>query len=490
MEYNYDVFISYSRKDTDVANAICDAMEKRGVTYFIDRQGVGGGMEFPEVLAKAILGSRLFLFLASENSYKSKFTNSEITFAFNEKNKESILPYIIDGSVLPVNLRLVFSGINWRNIEEHPITPVLINDILRLIGKKTDAKWTNQNHLKQEETDELIGTVLCGKKKTIFGKQNQYKINKIIGRGKTGVVYQAQLANNPMERYAIKRLFVTDLRNYQILDTSDVVFRGTKNDCYQMFVNAYKSLSSMRHHSLVQNIELIEYAQTPFWVMEYLEGDDLYNHILNNPMSEIEVIHVIKDVLKGLNYMHSKGFLHCDIKPQNIVFCPNGESKIIDFSTMKNFHNWTTGDHLWFTRPYAPVEIANSSYLHLEILKETIDIYSVGATMFHLLTNEIPLSALCLQSTDFFSPLESIGLTPEIVKIVKKAMEYDYHNRYQNALEFIRDIESLPRLNPYPLYKPLSKETIELREKSSATTEMEATRIWPPSHKRVASIVM
>lgn len=135
-KYKYDVFISYSRKDTGLANKICDAFEKNGISFFIDRKGICGGMEFPTVLADAILESRIFLYLASENSYKSKFTINEITFAFNEKPKDSIIPYILDGSNFPNALRFVFSGINWRSLKEHPIETVLMDDILNLLGRK------------------------------------------------------------------------------------------------------------------------------------------------------------------------------------------------------------------------------------------------------------------------------------------------------------------------------------------------------------------
>ena len=97
-----EVFISYSRKDTPIADKICAALDRAGISYFIDRRGIAGGMEFPIELAKAIDSCKVFLFLASKNSYESKFTNSEITFAFNEKPKNSLLPYIIDNSTLPV----------------------------------------------------------------------------------------------------------------------------------------------------------------------------------------------------------------------------------------------------------------------------------------------------------------------------------------------------------------------------------------------------
>ncbi|MBR0338873.1 MAG: TIR domain-containing protein [Alistipes sp.] len=132
----HEVFISYSRKDMAVADHICKAFDDAGITYFIDRQGISGGFEFPEVLASAIIECKVVLYLASKNSYASKFTNSELTFAFNEKSKNSVLPYIIDGSSMPPALRFVFAGVNWRNIKDHPIETTLVADILKLLGRE------------------------------------------------------------------------------------------------------------------------------------------------------------------------------------------------------------------------------------------------------------------------------------------------------------------------------------------------------------------
>lgn len=140
----YDVFISYSRKDSIIANTIINEFDKEGITYFIDKQGIGGGMEFPAVLAQAIRESKIFLFLASKNSYGSKFTQSEIVYAFNKKQKKDIIPYIIDGSSLPEELEFTFSAINWRRIEEHPIETILVDDILLKIGKTRHQRSFNR----------------------------------------------------------------------------------------------------------------------------------------------------------------------------------------------------------------------------------------------------------------------------------------------------------------------------------------------------------
>ena len=147
----YDVFISYSRKDTDTANRICAALEHQGISYFIDRQGIGGGQEFPEVLADAIVGCRIMLYIASSNSYRSKFTNNEIAFAFNEKSKGSILPYIIDGSRLPTSQRFIFASVNIRTLKEHPIDTILMQDLCQLLGRKYKeiTKDTEQNTVKK-----------------------------------------------------------------------------------------------------------------------------------------------------------------------------------------------------------------------------------------------------------------------------------------------------------------------------------------------------
>lgn len=141
----YDVFISYSRKDTAIANRICRAFDTAGISYFIDRQGIGGGMEFPVILAEAIEKSKLFLFLASENSYKSKFTNNEVLYAFNEKPHNTLIPFIIDETQLPSALRFTFASINIRNLKEHPIETTLVDDVLALIGR-TKTTITTSSH--------------------------------------------------------------------------------------------------------------------------------------------------------------------------------------------------------------------------------------------------------------------------------------------------------------------------------------------------------
>lgn len=149
-----DVFISYSRKDTVIANKICAAFDKAGITYFIDRKAMNGGMEITDVLAQAILDAKVFLFLGSRHSYSSKFTNSEIMWAFNKKEKNHILPYLIDDTEMPNGIQFAFVGINIRNISEHPIETTLVDDVLAIINKRrTEPSFVEEQVYEKEDVD-------------------------------------------------------------------------------------------------------------------------------------------------------------------------------------------------------------------------------------------------------------------------------------------------------------------------------------------------
>ena len=126
----YDVVISYSRKDSEVAAKIYDALEAAGLQCFIDRDGISGGADFPMILAEAIMESKLLLLVASENSYQSEFTQKELTFAVSNKGSRFIFPLIVDGSKMPPKLEFLLSDINWRNLSHsYRIEKEMVDDV-------------------------------------------------------------------------------------------------------------------------------------------------------------------------------------------------------------------------------------------------------------------------------------------------------------------------------------------------------------------------
>ena len=141
----YDVFISYSRKDAEIADQICEALKENNITYFIDTEDISGGEEFSPVLAENIGRCMLFLFLGSKNSYESKWTPKELHFALNHKDNIAIIPYLIDEEPLPERIEFGIADLNVRNINEHPIETTLIEDI----------KKAKENILQKEGKDDL-----------------------------------------------------------------------------------------------------------------------------------------------------------------------------------------------------------------------------------------------------------------------------------------------------------------------------------------------
>lgn len=142
-----DVFISYSRKDMKIADKICDALENADISYFIDKQDIGIGHPFEEI-AKAIKECTLFLYLGSENAYISKYAPKEINYAIRNKEKHSILPYLIDNTPMPDEIDLLLCDYNWRTKREHPIIPTLIDDLLGLLGRKEKNQYRRRPHEK------------------------------------------------------------------------------------------------------------------------------------------------------------------------------------------------------------------------------------------------------------------------------------------------------------------------------------------------------
>lgn len=133
---NYDVFICYSRKDFQIADQICNVLDKAGISYYIDRK-MEIGSEFTERLAEAISSSKLFLFLVSSASTASFYVKCELHYAYKRMAHANILPYLIDGCRVPDGIDFMIAPLNQLNISQHPIEGTLLSHIKSLLGSAT-----------------------------------------------------------------------------------------------------------------------------------------------------------------------------------------------------------------------------------------------------------------------------------------------------------------------------------------------------------------
>lgn len=129
----YDVFICHSRKDIAIVDKVCAALENEKISYFIDRKGLDESNETLESLNDIMANSKLFLLLASENSYGSDFILDLIREA--DYIVPIVVSYVIDGAKLPLEIDDLFGFMDWYNIDDHPIETGLMDNLVRLLGR-------------------------------------------------------------------------------------------------------------------------------------------------------------------------------------------------------------------------------------------------------------------------------------------------------------------------------------------------------------------
>lgn len=165
MEYRYDVFISYSRRDYAIADKIVTALNAGGFTYFRDQQGIESGSDFLQSIINAIDRCRLFLCVLSENAYSSDFVIKELEYALQRKGI-IVFPVIIDNSQLPDRLSFSIGTLNranWHFSSSLNIEDTILRDVSRALGRfeeKLSKDEKEQNTVlakrRQEGSDDYI----------------------------------------------------------------------------------------------------------------------------------------------------------------------------------------------------------------------------------------------------------------------------------------------------------------------------------------------
>lgn len=129
----YDVFISYSRVDSSIAQYIFNGLTDKGLNVFFDIESIRSE-SFASKIATGIKESKIILFIASHNSVTSNYAPDELVFAKNNKPRNAIIVYRVDSSSFPDDIELLFSSLNQRTMESDSIE-ILIDDILYLLAQ-------------------------------------------------------------------------------------------------------------------------------------------------------------------------------------------------------------------------------------------------------------------------------------------------------------------------------------------------------------------
>lgn len=288
----------------------------------------------------------------------------------------------------------------------------------------------------------------------IHGTHNDYRIERVLGQGSFGITYVANVrlkgrlgAIESTAMVAIKEFFLRDVSSRNGLRVFSVSDSTLCSDYRRDFMREAQNLSRLDNDHIVKVLETIEENDTVYYVMEYLSGGNLDQHILSHgKLSCREALDIAIQIGEALKCMHAQHMLHLDLKPLNVMRGEDGHIVLIDFGLSKCFG--ADGQPESSTRigqgttGYAPIE--QHSFKKADGFMPTLDIYALGATLFKMLTGSVPPEASVVLNEGLpVDELSSAGVPPAIIALVERAMQPLRRMRHQTVDEFIDETQRL-----------------------------------------------
>ena len=259
----------------------------------------------------------------------------------------------------------------------------------------------------------------------------RYKIIKKIGSGGMANVYLAE--DLILERKVAVKMMALDFQE----DEQNL----------RRFQREALSTTELDHPNIVNIYDVGEGSQ-PYIVMEYIDGMDLKEYILeNHPIPYHKAIQIMSQILDGIAYAHKNNVIHRDIKPHNILICHDGHVKITDFgiAVALSQNSITQTNSLLGSVQYISPEQARGN-----IVTKQSDIYSLGIVLYELLAGTVPFdgeSAVSIALKHFQTEMPSLSeldsrLPQALENVVLKATAKEIQNRYETADEMKKDLET------------------------------------------------
>lgn len=286
-----------------------------------------------------------------------------------------------------------------------------------------------------------------------------YIIEKVLGQGSFGITYKAKGLTiikgafgeikvelpNPV---AIKEFYMKDI-NFRNDDGSvqGMTKGGIANNYAQKFRKEAEKLALVKHPNIVHVLDFIETNNTYYYVMDFIDGEDLNRYIGNSSLTETETVSIAIDVGNALSYMHEQHkMLHLDLKPGNVMRRNDGHIFLIDFGLSKHYSDDGIPDTSTTiglgTEGYAPLEQGKRS-ISQNIFRPTIDVYALGGTIFKMLTGETPPIASDILEDDELLPeiMEKHNISADLQSIIISAMKPSAKKRTQTIADMIKQLK-------------------------------------------------
>lgn len=257
-----------------------------------------------------------------------------------------------------------------------------------------------------------------------------------------------------------------------------ILARGAEEQDLIRLQREAKTLAQLNHPHIVRVLDFnLTEAQLPYLVMEYIQGRDLYS-LGNSSLSEM--LPVLIQICKGMDYAHREGVLHRDLKPSNILLdASESQVKIVDFGIAKHFSSevdTTSGAVVRGTPAYMSPEQANS-----EPVDERSDIYSFGCILYEVIAGRKPFTAesslemIMQHASSPVPPIESDDC-PDILKnLILSCLAKDPEDRPHSFAAILEVLDSVVAALPRP---------VELKEEKPEEFQKADTLFLLPEEKQ------
>jgi serine/threonine protein kinase len=214
------------------------------------------------------------------------------------------------------------------------------------------------------------------------------------------------------------------------------------------FEQEFRAASRLDHPNIVRALDFGEAGNTPYLVMEFVEGESLGQRLgRDGRLPEIEAIRIIAQVAQGLHRAHKQNLVHRDVKPDNILVTPDGTAKLADLGLVKetdaDLNLTRTGRGLGTPHFMAPEQFRNAKNAD-----PRCDIYSLGATLYQMVTGELPfrstgpLEAWMKKVQNDLTPPRKVvpSLSERVDWAIRRAMMVQPDHRPATCREFVEDL--------------------------------------------------
>lgn len=271
-------------------------------------------------------------------------------------------------------------------------------------------------------------------------QNGKYRIEGVLGQGGFGITYLAsQVALN--RKVTIKEFFMKELcnRDEQTSQVS-VPSMGSVDTVARFrakFVKEAQTIAALNNPHIIHIHDIFEENGTAYYVMDYLSGGSLSDLVQRNGvLAEATALGYIRQVADALSYIHARNINHLDIKPSNVLIDGNGNAVVIDFGLSKRYDetgSQTSTTPVGISHGFAPLEQYQPG--GVSTFSPTTDIYSLGATLYKLLSGQTPPNATALLDADL--DLSRLSASPSTKAAIAAAMQPKRKGRPQTVEAFI-----------------------------------------------------